>query len=489
MRRWLTLLLVVALAAGGWYGYQYWLKTRQAAQEVPAYETVTVTRGTIASTVSATGSIQPNAEVTLSFRTPGLVTQVAVTAGQTVAQGDVLASLDTTDLVLTLAQAKVTLEINEAQLAKAEKPASAEDIAAAEANVQVAQANIAGAQAALASAQAGYDKLVAGPTEEERTVNRAEVMQAEANVKRAQQAYDQVRHLPSIAATQQSADLERATQALEVAQAKAALTDMPPDAAQLAAARNQIAQAEVAVAQAQGGLITAQSQLATLQDGPAEEDLAVLRAQVRQAQINQLQAENALANAQIVAPFAGVVTAVNLDAGTFSNTALPDIVLTDLSSFYMELLVDEIDVRQIEVDQPVAIRLDALPDADVTGRVTKLARTATDVNGVKVYEGAITLDPTDAPLRAGMSATALVTTADLDNVLLVPNRFIQINRENGSAFVYKLVNGAPVRQTVELGVRNEGVTEIVDGLASDDTLALVTQSSQEELRGTLFGGN
>lgn len=489
MRRWLTPTLILALAVGGWYGYQYWLKMRQAAQALPAYETVAVTRGTIASTVSATGSIQPNAEVALSFRSPGLVIQVAVSAGQTVAQGDVLASLDTTDLVLALAQAKVTLEINEAQLAKAEQPATAEDIAAAEANIQVAQANISGAQAALASAQAAYDKLVAGPTEEERIVNRAEVMQAEANVRRAQQAFDQVRHLSTVGATQQAADLERATQALEVAQAKAALTEMPPDDAQLAAARNQIAQAEVAVTQAQAGLVTAQSQLSTLQSGPVEEDLAVLRAQVRQAQINQLQAENALANAQIVAPFAGIVTAVNVDEGAFSNAAVPDIVLTDLSSFYMELLVDEIDVRQIEVDQPVSIRLDALPDAEVTGRVTKLARTATDVNGVKVYEGTITLDSTEAPLRAGMSATALITTADLDHVLLLPNRFIQIDRENSSAFVYKLVDGEPVRQTVELGVRNEGVTEIVDGLAVDDTVALVAQSSQEELRGTLFGGN
>ncbi len=487
MRRWLTLLLVVVVAVGGWYGYQYWLEAQNAAQEVPAYETTQVARGSIASTISATGSIKPNAEVALSFRTPGPVTEVNVAVGQSVAKGDILAALDTTDLVLALAQAKVTLEISEAQLAKAEKPPSAEDIAAAEANVLVAQANIDGAQAALASAQAAYQQLVAGPTEQERTINLAEVMQAEANVRRAQQAYDQVSHLPAVGTTQQSAQLEQATQALEVAKARAALTEMPPTEAELAAARNQIAQAQVAVSQAQAGLVTAQSQLTTLQNGPVEEDLAVLRAQVRQAQINQLQAENALANVQLVAPFDGLVTAVNLDVGTFSSAALPDVVLTDMSSFYMELLIDEIDVRQIEVGQSVEIRLDALPDAGVMGKVTKLARTATDINGVKVYEGVITLDATDAPLRAGMSATALVTTADHDNVLLLPNRFIQLDRENGTAFVYKMENGQPVRQPVELGVRNEGSTEIVAGLSNNDTVALVTLTSQEELRGTLFG--
>lgn len=489
MRRWLSVILIVALAAGGWYGYQYWLEAQSALQEAPTYETVAVARGSVASTVSATGSIQPNAEVSLSFRTPGTVVEVHVTPGQSVAKGELLAALDTTDLVLSLAQAKASLEISEAQLAQAQKPPSAEDIAAAEANVQVAQANIEGAQAALASAQAAYNQLLAGPTEEERTINRAEVMQAEANVKRAQQAYDQVSHLPSIGTTQQAAELEIATQALEVAQARAALLDMPPTEAELASARNQIAQAEVALRQAQANLVTAQSQLSTLQSGPSEEDLNVLRAQVRQAQINQLQAENALANAQLVAPFDGVVTEVNVDAGAFSNTALPDIVLADMSSFYMELLVDEIDVRQIEVGQTVEIRLDALPDTTVTGSVTKLARTATDINGVKVYEGVITLDSTDAPLRAGMSATALITTADLDNVLLVPNRFIQLDRESGTAFVYKMVDGQPVRQQVELGVRSETVSEIVSGLSADDTVALVSQTSADQLRGTLFGEN
>jgi multidrug efflux pump subunit AcrA (membrane-fusion protein) len=109
-----------------------------------------------------------------------------------VVKGEVLASLDTTELVLTLAQSQANLEIMQAQLAKLERPPSEHELASAQTAVDLAENAIAGAEATLASAQANYDKLMAGPTEQERTLNAAKVMEAEAQVKRAQQAYDLV---------------------------------------------------------------------------------------------------------------------------------------------------------------------------------------------------------------------------------------------------------------------------------------------------------
>jgi hypothetical protein len=52
-----------------------------------------------------------------------------------------------------------------------------------------------------------------------------------------------------------------------------------------------------------------------------------------------------------------------------------------------------------------------------------------------------------------------------------------------------MVNGEPVRQQVELGLRNERESQILAGLQEGDQIALVTQTSEERLRGALFGGN
>jgi HlyD family secretion protein len=104
-----------------------------------------------------------------------------------------------------------------------------------------------------------------------------------------------------------------------------------------------------------------------------------------------------------------------------------------------------------------------------------------------VYEGEITLDPTDTPLRAGMTATAIITTEALENALVLPNQYIQLDRDTGEAFVYKMSGSEPVRQQVRLGLRNERSSQILDGLTDGDTVAIVTENSEDQLRGTLFG--
>jgi len=193
-------------------------------------------------------------------------------------------------------------------------------------------------------------------------------------------------------------------------------------------------------------------------------------------------------NARLTAPISGVISLVNVRQGELYAGGLPAFRLTDLASFHMTVLVDEIDVRQVQVGQTVRLSLDALPDQDLTGQVTSVSPTADSVGGVVAYSVEIVPDPTDAPLRSGMSATAIITTAQVDNVVLVPNRFVQPDRQTGKFFVYKMVAGQPVLQEVQLGLRNDQSSQIIAGLTDGDQLALVTLSAQERLQGAFFGG-
>jgi multidrug efflux pump subunit AcrA (membrane-fusion protein) len=256
----------------------------------------------------------------------------------------------------------------------------------------------------------------------------------------------------------QSQQLEQATVNYELAKAQVNKTVEPVNQAQQAQGLNQIAQAQSALRQAQAQVVNARNNLDNLLEGPKAEDLIIARAQLKQAQLSQLQAENTLANTRLVAPIDAVVSQVNIKPGEIASSARPAAVLTDLSQFKMKVLVDEIDVRQIEVGQTVRLSVDALPDAEITGQV-------------------------------GMSATAIVTTAEVDDVVLVSNRFITVDRDTGDAYVYKLVDGQPVQQQIELGLRNERESQVLAGVQDGDVLAFVTQSSEEQLRGALFGGN
>ena len=411
------------------------------------------------------------------------------------AKGQLLAELDTTELALALAQSKVQLQITQAQLQKLETPADTRDVVSAQAAIEVAQANVAGAEAQLASAQASYRQLfdIDPLSSNQITLNEASLRQAEINLKQAQQAYNQVKDFPNVGLLPQASQLEAATSAYENAKAQAALSNenqqkKAPNQAQIAQAQAQIAQGEVSLRQAQSNLISAQNNLSKLLEGPKQVDLDISRAQVRQSQLNLLQAENSLNNARLVAPFDGVISVVNARQGELTGGGLPAVVLNDLSNFHMTVLVDEIDVRQVQVGQTVRLSLDALPDYDLTGQVTKIAPVAEDIGGVIAYEVTIVPDASDAPLRAGMSATAIIVTAQVDNVVLLPNRFIQLNRETGEAFVYRMIENQPRLQSVELGLRNERESQILAGLNDADEVALVTQSSEDQLRGALFGG-
>lgn len=495
MRRFLLILLVLLLVgAGAWFGYQQnallrhfidqQLVTQQAtlqsllAQPVvakqPTYIMTQPRRASLATTVIATGNLDAAAQLTLAFRsTGGRVAQVLVTEGQAVKKGELLASLETTDLTLALAQAKAALQISQAQLEKLQTPATDDDLAAARAAVKVAEASINGANATLNSAQAGYRELLADLTPAEKTVNEARVRQAQANLTLAQHAYNEVKNQANIGMLPQSAQLEQATVAYELARAQADLSEQDPNQAQVAAAQNQIALAQVSVQQAQSNLINAQNNLQKLIDGAKETDLAIVQAQVLQAQILQLQAENNLTNAQLLAPQDGIISQVNLRVGELTSSSQPAILLTDLHNLEMKIWVDELDMRQLAVGQPAQMTIEALPGVSLTGKVTEISPTARKISGVIAYEVTILPDTTDALLRAGMSATAVITTAQVAESVILPNRFIQMDHQTNQAFVYKLVGQEPTMQQIQVGLRNERDSQIVSGLRSDDDVVLV----------------
>src|SRR5215469_6272601 len=84
----------------------------------PTYQTATVSRGNISVSVSATGPVSPVVSVPLSFKTSGKLSEIKVNLGQKVTKGQVLATLDPSDLQTALDQAKATLAIQQANLDK-----------------------------------------------------------------------------------------------------------------------------------------------------------------------------------------------------------------------------------------------------------------------------------------------------------------------------------------------------------------------------------
>lgn len=488
MRRVVTILLVLILViAGTIFTLQITAQEKEAPE--PDYEVIVVEHGEIISTVSATGSIEPEAQVDLLFKGAGRIAEVLVQEGDQVEAGDLIATLESDDLEIALAQAQVNLAIALAQQAKLLSGATELDLETAEANVASARAGLASAEAALESAQAAYNDLVAGPSEDEKQAAAATLERARIVRDQAQAAYDQVAGAPNVAMLPQALQLQQATVDYETAAANYRVTLAPPKASQIAAARAQIAQAESARVQAETALVTAEANLERLLEGATEEDIAVAQAQVTQAELGVQQAELALEGTRLVAPMEGVITALNVRAGELAGAAaLPAATITDISQFHIDIAVDEIDISKITEGQSVEVTIDALPEAEISGHVDSISVTPSALANVVSYPVTVVVDESETPLRTGLSATASIITAKLSDVLAIPNRSIQFDRTSGRAYVDVLVDGVPTTIEIQVGLRNEQQTQVVSGLTAGDQLVIQSATGLDRLRSSFFGG-
>ncbi|MEF3274308.1 MAG: efflux RND transporter periplasmic adaptor subunit [Chloroflexus sp.] len=316
------------------------------------------------------------------------------------------------------------------------------------------------------------------------------VQNAEEQLRQAQVAYEQARQAEITGIAQAEAQLRSAQANLDRILSGA-------EADQLAAARAQLAQAEAnlnkllgdqragSLAAAQAAVASAQANLQRITAPPTEADLASAEAQVASARASLAQAQLALERATLKAPIAGVVAEVNLEVGEFYNAARPAMVLADLSSFYVDVTVDEIDVAQIAVGQPVLLVLDALPNLDLRGTVARINPLSTLQSGVTAYTVRIVTADPPAAIRPGMSASADIVVAEKSEALVVPRRAVRA--ASGQFFIDLTADPAlcnvdiaqrPLQPAlravpVQLGLSNDQVIEITSGDLDENSCVYV----------------
>jgi HlyD family secretion protein len=299
---------------------------------------------------------------------------------------------------------------------------------------------------------------------------------------------------------QESLNLQSATISLEQAQANYDSVANHPTASELASAGAQVAQAEASlaalldrpsdseIASAEAQVTQAEANLNTLLNRPNAEDVAVQQAAVEEAATALAQTRSQLEDAVITAPFGGVVVAVNVNEGEWASPGAPAFVLAAAKPLILDVNVDEVDVAQIAEGQTAYLSFDALKGEEIAGTVTYIAPASTNVGGAVAYGVEISLVPETAagqalPIRLGMTADVNVVVASAQGVLLVPNRAIEADREAGRYYVTRQTAlGTTERLEVQIGLRDESHTQIIEGLEEGTVLVLpqVPEQGQEQ---------
>jgi HlyD family secretion protein len=312
---------------------------------------------------------------------------------------------------------------------------------------------------------------------------------AEAAVRQAQVDYDAARQAEVTGVQAAEQDITSAQSKLDGLRAGGIDQQRAAAQAEVAAAQAELNQLTGAsrsgdLGSAEAGVTIAQSDLEKLTADPSVSALARAEAAVVGAEVAVKQAQRSLDQATLKAPFAATIARVDLRVGESargSTSASGDsasgvVVVADLSSFHVDVPVDELDVAQIAEGQKVRIALDALAEKELIGKVTNVEPLATQNDrGTNTYKVTVEIDPSDATLRSGMTATVQIVTQSKPNAILVPRRAVQT--ENGESYVLIAKDGPPDPQTrrpasdrrvVTLGLSNAEYIEVLSGVQAGE---------------------
>ena len=274
----------------------------------------------------------------------------------------------------------------------------------------------------------------------------------------------------------------------------------------VAKSRAALAQMEATVAEARANL-KRQRHVAELSGGkvPSQSELETAEATLLRAEANATSAratlktdETNIAKAVIRSPINGVVLARKVEPGQTVVAAMTTPVLftiaEDLTKMELQVKVDEADVGTVKLGQSANFSVSAWPGRSFPATIQRVGLGSTITDNVVTYKTVLGVANNDLALRPGMTATARITTANRDNVLLVPNAALRFSptsaaapaqtgsivsrlmprppRQNtqprptgqsGTPQVWVLSDGQPVAMAVQTGASNGRQTEIVGG--------------------------
>ncbi|WP_017731615.1 efflux RND transporter periplasmic adaptor subunit [Nafulsella turpanensis] len=147
--------------------------------------------------------------------------------------------------------------------------------------------------------------------------------------------------------------------------------------------------------------------------------------------------------------------------------------LPDLSKMLSRTYVNEVDIRQVKVGQPVNIGLDAYPDKKLSGKVISVANVGEQRpnSDAKVFEVNVEIFETDTTLRPAMTTSNDIIAEVLDDVLYIPLESLH-SQGDSLSFVY-LKEGMDIsRQQVRVGKANANEIVVQAGLEEGDQLYL-----------------
>ncbi len=336
-------------------------RTFFAKKQVTSYQTATVTRGSIISTLQESGNITAANQVSVGSPTDGIIQALYVKNGDQVAVGQNLFKVKST----------ATPQDKASALAAYLNAVSSE---------KTAEANKVGAQATLEK-------------------DRQSVIAASTSVTDMQNNLNTSQNNPSTKEPYTQNDIDGINSALTSAQ-----ETFKSDEAKYNNADNSVMAAKSSLSAAWYAYQATQDSVVT---APADGTVANLSVTV---------GSNITANLR-------PTTSNSSSSSTSTGTSV--LVIGDFSNLIIDTQVNEVDVPNIKPDQNATITLDAYPGQTFAGKVYSVDSVGTITSGVVTYNAYVKMIDPPNTVKSGMTASVVIQTNRKDSALMVPTSAIK----------------------------------------------------------------
>ncbi len=416
--------------------------------------------GTMVKTIDVSGQIKALKWTTLSAKNPGRIVSVKYREGDWISAGSVIATQDTSDMLIQIKQAEAGLSAAKAKLSQAMTGADVSDTQT--------EASIAQAKSALDSAKSALQLIKKGArTQEVKSAENA-VASAEANFKNAEISLTRTRNLYSQGAqSKQQMDMVQmqydiASAQLDTAKQQLSIVKSGARTEEIDTAQNRVDQAAEAYKIALSGRSNKSLR---------SEDIKAARAGVTQAQSQLNYAKLQLNNAYIKSPISGIISKRNIEPGQYANPGMPLVEIVDLGSIYFEATVSEMDIHNIRKNQTVSVTVDAVPNMQFVGNISKILPTADSSS--RQFTIQVSIPNRDGKLKPGMFVRGGIEVGRHKDVLIIPKDAL-VNLTDEYA-VYTVDNDIASLKKVKLGYETREEIEVISGISLKEKLVVLGQ--------------
>lgn len=494
-------LLVVAAAAAAFLLRGRFVRPVSLPAAGGSYvRTVTLQKGTLEDSISATGTVQSSDVSNVTTDLKYTVKTVNVQVGDSVEEGDVICTLDTSELEESIQKLQESLADAKAEAQKQYEKAQA-SLTEAEENVKSTYDDMKEAEDERDSAKSAYETAAAAVKGYQAEVDAANAdLLTKLNARQAAlDAYtaaggtvdengDPVTSATSEAAST-AADLsaladalvkangeyKSAEQTLKTAEANLQTAQSASNYTSLSSAYNQ---AQTAYEQAK---TTYENAIKTSETAEESRDTALenYNKAGESDELEELQSQ--LEKCTLKAETSGKVTAVNATVGSaIEGTAA---TIQDTDSLKISITIAEYDIDSVSEGMHAVITSDVI-DGEINGTLTQISPTASGGgSSSSTFSAEVTVDDENSGLLIGTNAKVQIIQSTTEDVFTVPLDAIE-EKEDGTSVIYVQSgeeNGEPVFEEVQVvvGATNDYYAE-VSGVDLEEGMVVRASASLEE---------